>query len=109
MSLLSVVLLVLAALAVLGAEWPRLAQALGLERAARPRRQGSTARPRRPARQGRQGRPARPGSAKADTAARPAGKGHLRVVEDTDDADDFVASVRRDLDRLPTIDRDKDA
>lgn len=93
MSLLSVVLLVLALLAVLGAEWPRLAQALGLERAARVPQPTRT----------RRARPARP-----DASARPAGKSHLRVVPDTDDADDFVASVRRDLDRLPTVDRDTD-
>jgi hypothetical protein len=31
-------------------------------------------------------------------------KGHLRVVEDLPDDDDFAASVQRDLERLPTID-----
>lgn len=85
-SLLSVVLLVLAALAVVGAEWPRLARAAGLEPGARRRRE-------------RQQR-----------------KSQLRIVRDAseatkaepDDADEFVASVRRDLDRLPTFDRDQD-
>lgn len=34
-------------------------------------------------------------------------KAQLRVIRN-DDADDFVESVRRDLERLPTFDRDTD-
>lgn len=99
-SLLSVVLLVLAALAVVGAEWPRIARALGAEG-------GGSAR-RRPA-----GGSVR-GSGRGRGEGRGARRAHLRVVPDerpaaTTDADDFVASVRRDLDRLPTFERDKDS
>ena len=78
MSTLSVVLLVLAAAVVAGAEWPRIAR-----------------------------------------GAAPGRQGHLRIVRDVadvaappapsaSDADEFVASVFRDLDRLPTADRDRD-
>ena len=56
------------------AEWPRLTARLGL----RDRLPGARRGPRR--------------------------KGHLRVVEDVPDDDDFAASVQRDLERLPTID-----
>jgi hypothetical protein len=68
-SWLSVALLALAVLAVVGAEWPRLAERLGFE--ARRKRQ----RARR--------------------------KRQLRVLHG--DADDFAASVERDLEQLPTI------
>ena len=83
MSVLSIVLLVLAALAVLGAEWPRFAEAVGAPRRA-PRR-----------------------LADRTQTPRPGRRSHLRVVE-AGDADDFVASVRRDLERLPTADRPDD-
>ena len=90
MSLLSLVLLVLAVAAVAGAEWPRLARAAGLETGSgRSRGPGRARGPRRATQERR--------------------SSHLRVVEDPDgDADDFVQSVRRDLDRLPTFDRDAD-
>jgi hypothetical protein len=68
-SWLSVALLALAVLAVVGAEWPRLAERFGLE--ARRKRE-------------RQRR-----------------KSQWRVVRG--DADDFAASVERDLEQLPTI------
>ena len=74
MSWLFVVLLAAAALAVVGAEWPRFAK----------RRSALTTR-RRP---------------------RSRGRGHLRVVTSEDDdisADEFAASVQRDLSALPTI------
>lgn len=98
MSILSAVLLVLAAAVVAGAEWPRIARALGAE--GRGRQRGSSG-------SGGERRRRTPG-------ARP---GHLRVVKDvgsamkpasptSTDTDDFVESVRRDLDRLPTFDRD---
>ena len=89
-SLLSLVLLVAAAVVVVGAEWTRLARQIGIEPGARHSR----------------GRARR--------------KSKLRVIRgggtvpaagdaaDASDADDFVASVRRDLDRLPTFDRDAD-
>ena len=75
MSWLSVALLACAVLAVIGAEWPRLSERLGLE--ARRKRQ----RARR--------------------------KSQWKVVrgesEDQDlDAEDFAASVERDLEQLPT-------
>ncbi|HYX87595.1 MAG TPA: hypothetical protein VE777_21695 [Gaiellales bacterium] len=69
MSWLSVALLALAVLAVLGAEWPRLANRFGLE-----------------------------GRRKRERARR---KRQLRVLHG--DADEFAASVERDLDQLPTI------
>jgi hypothetical protein len=74
-SWLSVALLGCAVLAVLGAEWPRLAQHLGLE--ARQRR----SRERR----------------KAQFRL-------LRSDRDVDESDEFAASVERDLSQLPTID-----
>jgi hypothetical protein len=76
-SWLSVALLACAVLAVVGAEWPRLMQNLGLE--ARRRRN----RERRKA-QFRLLRPDR--------------------GEELDESDEFAASVERDLERLPTID-----
>ena len=76
MSWLSVALLACAVLAVVGAEWPRLRELLGLD-ARRKRR-----RDRR--------------------------KSQLRIIrgegEVDDDAEDFAASVERDLDQLPTLD-----
>ena len=74
MSWLSVALLALAVLAVIGAEWPRLADRFGLE--ARRKR------------------------------ARARRKSQWRVVRGGD-ADDFAASVERDLSLLPTIDEDE--
>ena len=85
----------LAVAVVAGAEWPRIARALGAEQ--RSGRGDGGRRSRRP------GGLARPG--------------HLRIVKDvedvmrpakpsTTDTDDFVESVRRDLVRLPTFDRD---
>ena len=80
MSWLSVALLACAVLAVIGAEWPRLSERLGLE--ARRKRQ----RARR--------------------------KSQWKVVrgesEDQDlDAEDFAASVERDLEQLPTTTLDE--
>jgi hypothetical protein len=75
-SWLSVALLACAVLAVVGAEWPRLMQTLGLE--ARRRRN----RERRKA-QFRLLGPDR---------------------DELDESDEFAASVERDLERLPTID-----
>jgi hypothetical protein len=79
-SWLSVVLLACAVLAVIGAEWPRLSERLGLE--ARRKRQ----RARR--------------------------KSQWKLVrgesEDQDlDAEDFAASVERDLEQLPTTTLDE--
>jgi hypothetical protein len=74
-SWLSVVLLACAVLAVVGAEWPRLRQRLGVDA------RHSRKRDRR--------------------------KSQLRLVhgdEEPDDADDFAASVERDLEQLPTLD-----
>ena len=75
-SWLSVLLLACAVLAVVGAEWPRLDERLGIE--ARRRRK----RARR--------------------------KAQLRLVQgkgdEADDAEDFAASVERDLEQLPTLD-----
>jgi len=74
-SWLSVVLLACAVLAVVGAEWPRLRQRLGVD-----------------ARRGRK---------------RERRKSQLRLVhgdEEPDDAEDFAASVERDLQQLPTLD-----
>ena len=74
MSWLSVALLALAVLAVVGAEWPRLAERFGLE-----------------------------GRRKRERARR---KSQWRVVRGEagdGDADEFAASVERDLDRLPTL------
>jgi len=75
-SWLSVALLAGAALAVVGAEWPRLRERLGLD----------AQRQRRRARR----------------------KSQLRIIrgegEVDDDAEDFAASVERDLEQLPTLD-----
>jgi hypothetical protein len=74
-SWLSVLLLACAVLAVVGAEWPRLQERLGVD--ARRKRK----RDRR--------------------------KSQLRVVHgegEPDDAEDFAASVERDLEQLPTLD-----
>ena len=75
MSWLYIALLALAVAVVVGAEWPRLGARL--ERSV-----GADARRRR------------------DRAKR---KASLRVVQTTD-ADDFAASVERDLEQLPTLD-----
>ena len=75
MSWLSVVLLACAVLAVVGAEWPRLRQRLGVD-----------------ARRSRK---------------RERRKSQLRIVRgeaEADDAEDFAASVERDLEQLPTLD-----
>ena len=72
------------------AEWPRLARLAGSEAGARHRRE----RERRKSKL----RVIRGGST-------PPGAG---TGADASDADDFVASVRRDLERLPTFDRDAD-
>ena len=72
---LSLVLLVCAVLAVVGAEWPRLRERLGLDAHRRRRR-----------------------------ARR---KSQLRLVRgefEDGDAEDFAASVERDLEQLPTLD-----
>ena len=70
MSWLSLALLVCAVAVVIGAEWPRLSQRLGLE--ARRKRQ------------------------------RAHRKAEWKVVRG--DAEDFAASVERDLEQLPTLD-----
>jgi hypothetical protein len=74
-SWLSIALLACAVLAVLGAEWPRLAQSLGLE--ARERRH---------------------------RARRKSQLRLLRGEPELDESDEFAASVQRDLSQLPTID-----
>jgi hypothetical protein len=74
-SWLSVLLLACAVLAVVGAEWPRLRERLGVD-----------------ARRNRK---------------RERRKSQLRLVRgeaDADDAEDFAASVERDLEQLPTLD-----
>lgn len=88
-SLLSLVLLVAAAVVVVGAEWPRLARQLGRE----PGTRHSRERARRKSKLR-----VIPGGGSAPDARAAAAS----------DADDFVASVRRDLERLPTFDRDAD-
>ena len=75
MSWLYIALLALAVAVVVGAEWPRLGARFEL-------RVGPDARRRR------------------ERARR---KASLRVVQPTDDADEFAASVERDLANLPTI------
>jgi hypothetical protein len=67
-----------AVLVFVGAEWPRLSERLGLDE-------------RRDAR---------------DRRARAERKSKLRVVRD--ESEEFEASVRRDLDRLPTIEKKPD-
>ena len=74
-SWLSLMLLACAVLAVVGAEWPRLHERFGFDAHRRRRR-----------------------------ARR---KSQLRIVRgdgEPDDAEDFAASVERDLDQLPTLD-----
>ena len=74
-SWLSVLLLACAVLAVVGAEWPRLQGRLGVD----------ARRSRKRARR----------------------KSQLRLVrgeDEADDAEDFAASVERDLEQLPTLD-----
>jgi hypothetical protein len=73
-SWLYIALLAAAVVLVAGAEWPRLEERFGGE--SRRRR---------------------------DRAKRKA-KTHLHVVGDDDEADEFAASVERDLANLPTID-----
>ena len=92
MSLLSLVLLVAAAVVVLGAEWPRLARLAGSDPGARHRREREREQRKSKLRVIRGGNT-------------PPGTG---TGTDASDADDFVASVRRDLERLPTFDRDAD-
>ena len=77
MSWLYIALLAAAVVLVAGAEWPRLEERFG----------GKSRRDRQ-----RPKRPKRPG------------KPHLHVVGDADEADEFAASVERDLANLPTID-----
>jgi hypothetical protein len=67
-----------AVLVLIGAEWPRLSERLGIE-------DRLEARERR---------------------ARAERKAKLHVVRD--DSEEFEASVRRDLDRLPTIEKKRD-
>jgi hypothetical protein len=68
-----------AVLVLIGAEWPRLSDRFGID-------ERLDARERR---------------------ARAERKAKLHVVRD-DDSEDFEASVRRDLDRLPTIEKKRD-
>lgn len=76
MSWLSIALLACAVLAVVGAEWPRLAHNFGLDARRRRNRERRKAQFRL-----------------------------LRNDEDElDESDEFAASVERDLERLPTID-----
>lgn len=76
MSWLSIALLACAVLAVIGAEWPRLARNFGFE--ARRRR---------------------------DRDRRKSQLRLLRTGDDeVDESDEFAASVQRDLSQLPTID-----
>ena len=76
MSWLSIALLACAVLAVIGAEWPRLARNFGFE--ARRRRE-------------RDRRKAQLKLLRTDK-------------EELDESDEFAASVQRDLSKLPTID-----
>lgn len=78
MSWVFVGLLAGAVLVFVGAEWPRLSERLGLDE-------------RRDARERR---------------VRAERKSKLRVVHD--ESEEFEASVRRDLDRLPTIEKKRD-
>jgi hypothetical protein len=74
-SWLSVLLLACAVLAVVGAEWPRLRERLGVDSRRNRKRERR--------------------------------KSQLRLVRgeaDADDAEDFAASVERDLEQLPTLD-----
>ena len=76
MSWVFVGLLAGAVLVLIGAEWPRLSKRLGIEERLENR----------------------------ERRARAERKAKLHVVKD-DDSEDFEASVRRDLDRLPTIEK----
>ena len=78
MSWVFVGLLAGAVLVLIGAEWPRLSNRIGIE-------ERLEARERR---------------------ARAERKANLHVVRD--DSEEFEASVRRDLDRLPTIEKKRD-
>ncbi|MHB8470639.1 MAG: hypothetical protein ACYDCH_12935 [Gaiellaceae bacterium] len=73
MSWLYIALLALAVAAVVGAEWPRLGERLGARHELHDRRERSKR------------------------------KASLRLVPLEDDADEFAASVERDLANLPTI------
>ena len=76
MSWLSIALLVCAVLAVIGAEWPRIARNFGFE-----------------------------GRRRRDRARRRSKLTLLRSEGDElDESDEFAASVERDLQQLPTID-----
>jgi hypothetical protein len=76
-SVLAVVLIACAVLLVIGAEWPRLNA-----------RARANTKPR------------------VSTRRRSKSRPQLRVIQGDND-DDFAESVRRDLDRLPTIDDDR--
>ncbi len=78
MSWVFVGLLAGAVLVFIGAEWPRLGERFGLD----------------------ERRDARERQARAER------KSKLRVVRD--ESEEFEASVRRDLDRLPTIEKKRD-
>ena len=72
MSWLYIALLAVAVILVAGAEWPRLEQRFGVD------------------------------SRRQRQRARRKAKSPLRVVRDDDEADEFAASVERDLANLPT-------
>jgi len=74
-SWLSVALLACAVLAVIGAEWPRLQERLGLE-----------------------------GRRRRQRARRKSQWKVVRGEAEDGDAEDFAASVERDLEQLPTLD-----
>ena len=74
-SWLSVALLAFAVLAVIGAEWPRFSERLGIE-----------------------------GRRKRQRARRKSQWKLVRGEAEDLDAEDFAASVERDLDQLPTLD-----
>ena len=78
MSWVFVGLLAGAVLVLIGAEWPRLSKRLGIEERLENR----------------------------ERRARAERKAKLHVVRD--DSEEFEASVRRDLDRLPTIEKKRD-
>ncbi len=78
MSWVFVGLLAGAVLVLVGAEWPRLSDRLGLDERLQAR----------------------------DRRARAERKSKLRVVRD--ESEEFEASVRRDLERLPTIEKKRD-
>jgi hypothetical protein len=68
-----------AVLVLIGAEWPRISERFGIDERLEMR----------------------------ERKARAQRKANLHVVKD-DDSEDFEASVRRDLDRLPTIEKKRD-